>query len=240
VPGIFKNSFDSAAKGAETSINTFKTWYDKVGFGEKVLSVAVAKPGVDAAMATINALNSYWTDKTATYTVKADGLDQIQQKVANIAQDIARMASQSAALEITRASYIGNGAPSNVQQYMNRKSAAGGVVSGGQWRFVGESGDEAILPLTDNTLGRLSSMIVGEMASPSMPVMASNSYNGYSTSGASASDIAEQNRLLAEQNQLLRVIADKELTVSTREVFEATRKESNNYYNRTGESPFFY
>jgi hypothetical protein len=83
-------------------------------------------------------------------------------------------------------------------------------------------------------------MIVGEMASPSMPVMASNSYNGYSTSGASASDIAEQNRLLAEQNQLLRVIADKELTVSTREVFEATRKESNNYFNRTGESPFFY
>jgi hypothetical protein len=240
VPGIYKNSFDSASKGATASINAFKTWYDKVGFAEKELKVAVAKPGVDAAMATINALNSYWTDKTATYTVKADGLDQIQQKVANIAQDIARMASQSAALEITRASYIGNGAPSNVQQYMNRKSAAGGVVSGGQWRFVGESGDEAILPLTDNTLGRLSSMIVGEMASPSMPVMAQNSYNGYSTSGASASDIAEQNRLLAEQNQLLRVIADKELTVSTREVFEATRKESNNYYNRTGESPFFY
>lgn len=52
--------------------------------------------------------------------------------------------------------------------------------------------------------------------------------------------IMEQNRLLAEQNRLLEQILQKPTGISKREVFEATRSESNNYFNRTGNSPFLY
>ena len=49
-----------------------------------------------------------------------------------------------------------------------------------------------------------------------------------------------QNRLLQEQNDLLREIASKDVSISSREVFNATRSEAKNYYNRTGNSPFLY
>ena len=52
--------------------------------------------------------------------------------------------------------------------------------------------------------------------------------------------IAEQNRLIAEQNRLLGIIAEKDVTISSRDVFNATRSESNNYFNRTGNSPFLF
>lgn len=52
--------------------------------------------------------------------------------------------------------------------------------------------------------------------------------------------IAEQNELLAEQNRLLQQIAQKDVSISSRDVFNATRDESNNYYNRTGNSPFLF
>ena len=71
---------------------------------------------------------------------------------------------------------------------------------------------------------------------------ASNSPYGYENRAMTTSNeaILEQNRLLQEQNTLLREIANKELTVSTRDVFDATKKEANIYYERTGNSPFLY
>ena len=55
-----------------------------------------------------------------------------------------------------------------------------------------------------------------------------------------ANAINQQNELLAEQNRLLGIIAEKDVSISSRDVFTATRKEANNYYNRTGNSPFLY
>lgn len=52
--------------------------------------------------------------------------------------------------------------------------------------------------------------------------------------------IEEQNRLLAEQNRLLQQIANKDVTISSREVFKATRREAQNYNNMTGNSPFIF
>ena len=54
------------------------------------------------------------------------------------------------------------------------------------------------------------------------------------------SAIVEQNRLLAEQNRLLQRILEKPSGITSREVFDATRKEAQNYYNRTGNSPYLY
>ena len=52
--------------------------------------------------------------------------------------------------------------------------------------------------------------------------------------------MAEQNQLIAEQNRLLQIIANKNVTISSREVFNATRQEAQNYNNRTGNSPFLF
>lgn len=50
--------------------------------------------------------------------------------------------------------------------------------------------------------------------------------------------IEEQNRLLREQNQLLTELLDKPTGITSRDVFNAARSEAQNYYNRTGNSPF--
>lgn len=66
------------------------------------------------------------------------------------------------------------------------------------------------------------------------------SFSGNDTTSNSDALIAEQNRLIAEQNSLLQIIANKDVSISSRDVFNATRDESNNYYNRTGNSPFLF
>lgn len=70
--------------------------------------------------------------------------------------------------------------------------------------------------------------------------MSAYGYEMKSQMAANNEAIMEQNRLLQEQNSLLRQIADKELTVNSKDVFNATRTEASNYYNRTGNSPFLY
>jgi len=60
------------------------------------------------------------------------------------------------------------------------------------------------------------------------------------TRSSDNTSIAEQNRLLQEQNEYLRIIAEKEFSVSSRDVFKATRKEAQNFNNRTGVSPFVF
>jgi hypothetical protein len=49
---------------------------------------------------------------------------------------------------------------------------------------------------------------------------------------------AEQNALLREQNALLRQILAKDTGISSRDVFNAVRTESNNYTKRTGQPAF--
>lgn len=49
---------------------------------------------------------------------------------------------------------------------------------------------------------------------------------------------AEQNALLREQNSLLRQLLEKEVGISSRDVFNAVRSESNNYTRRTGQPAF--
>ena len=71
-----------------------------------------------------------------------------------------------------------------------------------------------------------------------------NGMNGMSAASNQTSNndllMAEQNQLMAEQNRLLQIIANKKVTISSREVFNATRQEAQNYYNRTGNSSFLF
>lgn len=67
------------------------------------------------------------------------------------------------------------------------------------------------------------------------------SFNAYRASSEDNSYMmSQQNELLKEQNALLREIAQKDVSISSRDVFKATQSEANNYYNRTGNSPFLY
>ena len=73
-------------------------------------------------------------------------------------------------------------------------------------------------------------------------VPSSLAYASYGSASISDSEslLMRQNELIAEQNRLLGIIADKDVTISSRDVFNATRSESNNYFNRTGNSPFLF
>lgn len=49
---------------------------------------------------------------------------------------------------------------------------------------------------------------------------------------------AVEAELLREQNRLLRQLLDKDVSISSKDIFDATRTEANDYYNRTGEPAF--
>lgn len=132
--------------------------------------------------------------------------------------------------------------------------AQGGFANTATPVVFGEAGAEAIIPLERN-LGAINKiakvMLKGmanvskyqSMATPSSlgfsGSVPSSAYSGYS-SDVNNDMIAEQNRLLAEQNRLLQQIASKNVTISSRDVFNATRQEAQNYNNRTGNSPFLF
>ena len=135
------------------------------------------------------------------------------------------------------------------------KMATGGVATGRTQAIIGEAGTEAIVPLERNLgwLKVMSNMILNGVeeqskyrysASPSMFAMGGNSTGTYAgnisgnTADVNNEMLAEQNRLLERQNSLLEIIANKNVTISSRDIFNATRREANNYSNRTGASPF--
>ena len=120
--------------------------------------------------------------------------------------------------------------------------ATGAVVDGATLSVIGENGAEAVMPLENNTewLGKMAGMIANDIRYGA-PSYSGSSYTPANI-GSSAGEMStqEQNELLREEVALLRQIANKELTISEREVFNATRNASNNYYNRTGNSPFVF
>ena len=90
------------------------------------------------------------------------------------------------------------------------KLATGGIVSSPTTALIGEAGREAVLPLENNTewMNTLADRI----------------------NGGNEDEVA----LLREQNDLLRQIAAKNVTISSREVFNAVRDENSDYITRTG------
>ena len=163
-------------------------------------------------------------NKTVTIDVKANGISAIGSQIQSLSNQLNSLRYAS--------TYQNLGT-----NYGVRRFATGGIVTGATRAIVGEAGAEAVIPLTDGTLGSLSKMIVGEMARPQVAQVTSSISSSFSGSDSS---VTEQNALLREEVQLLRQIAGKELTISSKEIFEANRMESNNYYNRTGNSPNFF
>lgn len=126
-------------------------------------------------------------------------------------------------------------------------TATGGIFTAAANRIIGEDGAEAVVPLEKNTgwLKVMSNMMLDGLADASKLRMASPASltsnivsDTYTPTNDTSELVREQNALLREQNGLLRQIAQKNVSISSHDVFNATRTEANNYYNRTGNSPF--
>ena len=144
-----------------------------------------------------------------------------------------------------------SGVKKSIPQY------AGGTLNAGSVFVAGEAGPEIMGHINGRTeilnrsqiasimnssyLQAMSHFGQRMLATPEGMALRSNGYTTYQGAGTDNSDvIREQNALLSEQNDLLRQIASKNVTISGREVFNATRSEANSYYNRTGNSPFLF
>lgn len=70
--------------------------------------------------------------------------------------------------------------------------------------------------------------------------MSATANGEFNTNNNNTAMLAEQNRLLREQNELLSQLLEKPSGISSRDVFDANRSEANNFYKRTGKSPFVF
>ena len=191
-------------------------------------SVNTSATNINAVVTANSAYQSKWTDKVANYAIKF-GVDADKVKTFINSDVFGKINGVFAKIPILKGFSI---------PYM----ATGGVIDNATVAMIGENGSEAVVPLERNTqwLGKMAGMIANEIKYDAP------SYNGsvYTpasiTARVSEESTAEQNALLREEVALLRQIANKELTISEREVFNATRNASNNYYNRTGNSPFVF
>lgn len=199
----------------------------------------------DHIKSTWDRLSAAWQNKTVTYDVVFNaagagalgaglGADAIAKEAMNVW--IGKLQSK-----LRQLPFFGNLSLS--------RFATGGVVDKTTIAMIGEAGTEAVVPLERNTqwLGKMSDMLVSEMERTQSPRYSAPAYTGStsysaSTRGTTNSDLAiqEQNALLREEIDLLRQIASKDLSISSRDVFNATRSESENYYNKTGNAPFIF
>lgn len=223
VASQFETNFNNGTNKAQSRVSVFSSFLNSLNL--------VKKTGVEADESAFqrvkNRFEGFKTslnqNKNVTIAVEGRGFDTLGSKITSLVGQLRNLKNMSGGITLGYNTGINN----------FRYFAGGGVVSGATPAIVGEAGAEAILPLTDGTIGKLADMIVGDM-----PITNNSMTRGYGSTSDNASEIARQNELLAEQNQLLRQIAAKELTVSSKDVFYATRSEANNYYNRTGNSPF--
>lgn len=232
VPTDFNNIFALASNNATKQLTVFTDWFNGLKF-EKTGKLTIETPSKSSIQDTWNGIAGVWKGVSASFTITADAdIDDMIWKVNNYIID---------PLNVKLGAVAAAGLVKNAIQFqrLQYKGAQGGVVTSPTGVLAGDAGPEALVPLEKNTewLGKMANMMVGEMAKPQYSSVLTPSYSIGSSN--TTSDLAEQNELLREEVQLLRQIANKEVTISSREVFKATRDEANNYYNRTGASPFF-
>ena len=225
-----------------TMLKTIQTWSTNakttVANTKASANFGVKYEALSTVQNAINKLKSAWTDKSATFSIHAN---TTVGNINSIANDI---------LGKIKSSFSGSFS-SVLKSAANsiRFFATGGVAENATLGVFGEAGAEAIVPLERNTkwLGRMSNMLADELAYKNYTptTYSAPKYTGTTsvvaqTSERSEQATAEQNALLREEVELLRQIAGKEFSVSSRDVFNSVQNESENYYNRTGNSPFIF
>lgn len=216
VPGEFDAKFKSAADNATKQTKTFTDWFQNMNL-----------------------------TREASLSFSASGSNDFNiGSIVNSVNNVIHKFNESISLAIGKMNAANKGRMTlsfTAAKDIYVPYARGGVIDSATLALMGEAGTEAVVPLENNTkwLGKMADMMVGEMVKPQHLSIATSIASPYS-GGGEASAVSEQNALLREEVALLRQIAGKELTISSSEVFKATQAESNNYYNRTGNSPFLF
>jgi len=210
-------------------------WYDKTAnlwMNPNVTS----KQAIDDAY---NSLTSGWSDKTANLSIGMS-IDSVSGSIQDIKQAAADKFN-SGVTELEKVLRNKKVITHNEQLPRINAYATGGIIDKATIAMIGEAGTEAVVPLENNTgwLGKMADMLATEM-SYNAPAYTSGSYTANTSGARSEQDIAEQNALLREQNRLLQIIANKDVTISSSDVFNATMDEGENYYHKTGNSPFIF
>ena len=251
----------TSTSGIDTLAGSFKTLKENYPSGAHSSSWSTSISGKSAseistyASAVKSLYDKFYTGShTASYTVSLSGnysgvdalvetiMSKINKKMGNYKIKVDKITASGGA-------FFG-GSWHNIPQY------AGGTLDAGSIFVAGEAGAE----LVGNINGRSEVLNRSQLASV-MNVSFEHamgqfghrllsasgiqyntpSFNAYRASSEdNAYMMSQQNELLREQNQLLREIASKDVSISSRDVFKATQSEANNYYNRTGNSPFLY
>lgn len=249
----------NTAAAAMSSMNTnFPSGSHSASFNVSLTGSSTSDMDSYASSA-LNLYNSFYTgDHTASYSVTTsvdqDSLDKAADK-------ISKKLSKTVEVELKGKAQGGiitaSGFSINIPQY------AGGTLDAlkhGTLFAAGENGPEVMGHINGRTEILNRSQIASVMHSAFVSAMAdfrqmelttpqqlmsdyshyiANTANGdINSKGNNTALIEEQNRLLREQNQLLTELLDKPTGITSRDVFNATRSEAQNYYNRTGNSPF--
>ena len=264
----FKTSLTGSvttAGGIDTLANSFKTLSTNYPSGAHSSSWNTSITGKSAsdintyAQAAKNLYNGFYTGSyNASYSVKLSGDTSGIDTLINTIKDKLNAKLGTYKLKFTNAAIggiISGGSIKRIPQY------AGGTLNAGSVFVAGESGPEIMGHINGRTeilnrsqiasiihssfMGAMSQFGNRMLASPESMAVRTNGYSSYmggaSNSNSDMIDIMrEQNELLRENNMYQQQIARKEFSISGRDVFNSMRSESNNYYNRTGNSPFLF
>lgn len=253
-------ALSTAASAMSTLNNSFQ--------GNKSASFSVSLSGDAGAMNTYagavkNVYDNFYTgEHTASYSISISGdTSGADNWISNVAGKLASKISEkisgytsngknSANAHTALGGIISGNTKFSLPQY------AGGTLNAGSVFVAGESGPEVMGHINGRTeiLNRsqiasiMNNSFVSAMAqfgnrmltSPETIAYKTGTYQTYSGSDSNGNNmyVAEQNELLRQQNELLMQILEKPTGISSRDIFNATRSEANNYYNRTGNSPF--
>ena len=255
------DKLNTAATAVSTLSNSF------TGNKSASYSVTYSGPSGDDLASTaggVSAINSSFANSSSQsleYTLTAGvDMDSVNKATAKITNEIKKGFTGTFKVQASNADggiISSKGIKTKIPQY------AGGTLdalSHGSLFVAGERGPEVMGHINGKTEILNRSQIASVMHSAFVSAMSdfrqmelttpqqlmsdyshyvANTANGdFGGKGNNTALIEEQNRLLREQNQLLTELLDKPTGISSRDVFNATRSEAQNYYKRTGNSPF--
>ena len=262
----FTTNLDGTLKSAseiDTVAKSFQTLgsnYDKVkGSHTSSWSISFGGASVESIKSYADAAyklyqSFYEDDHTATWTMTLSGSTSgVQDFINNF---VAKLNEKMKTVTF-RANFgalggvITHGMMKHIPQY------AEGTLNAGSVFVAGEHGPEVMGHINGRTeiLNRsqmasiMSSSYIRAMsqfgnrmlATPESVAYDGTAYSSYNSTPNSNKDgvlLAEQNELLREQNNLLAQLLEKPTGITSRDVFNATRSEANNYYRRTGNGAF--
>lgn len=255
-------SLSTAASAMSTLNNSFQ--------GDKSASftVSYSGPSADSLGSTANGVSSINSsfassssqslDYSLTASVDMESVNAAVSKITNAVKK--GMSTKWQISQITaKGGIIANGVKFNLPQF------AGGTLdalSHGSVFVAGERGPEVMGHINGKTEILNRSQIASVMHASFVDAMADfrrmelttpqELLSDYSStvSASASSDISannnnalllrEQNELLRTQNQILSELLEKPTGISQNDVFDANRNAANDYYNRTGRSPFIF